>query len=110
MNVFAVVMSSALLMCNAPAKAFCNSGATSPKNADICPGQALATSGWIRQWASVCASSFLLYGAFTVVRTDAGNLLMTFTVSTYIQAAGHTLKMAWRGTKSTAWRPVVNKA
>src|SRR5215218_4056719 len=54
------------------AKAICSSGFTSPKNADIGPHAAFAESGSSRHETSPCASSFLLYDAFTVVRTRLG--------------------------------------
>src|SRR5882757_1458753 len=60
------------------AKAICNSGSTSPKNDDIGPQAAFAAAGSSRQWTRPCASSFLLYGAFTVARTRRG-LFICFT-------------------------------
>src|SRR5260370_15048782 len=62
---------------NILAKPTCNAGFTSPKKVDICPGTALAAAGSSKQWARSSASSFVLYGAFTVAKPSAGLICFT---------------------------------
>lgn len=55
-------------------------GCNVPKNDDMGPQAAFAAVGSSRQSTSSCASSFLLYGALTVVRTRRG-LFICVTIS-----------------------------